>query len=491
MAYQGAMDYSVPDRNGNRIASAAAMSGTIHRDNSFEHEVSEPHHGFFDQNAAPGIDQYECPQIGGHLQRHTPMPTRDNSNAQHSSHAPYSSNENVQQRQNFDFGRGISLPSSSDMGMRTRTGRGVLPPRLPESSTGNSFNVMDTCNGDMVPYTQVPTSMMPVGNGHSGETNMAHGGRVGNMFRRSPVDITPHDNQYGFSSGQHHSMQSSNVADTSSNMGNTNNIFQHQGEVDGWARDQIQKCGDSLPFGHPHGQFFELANDEGGAPEGSDTSENSNGTVCSPDHQYIPVGRGPTAIQGFENLAGKDRTSRSRVRGLGGEPMSSSKFKGHSGRALHRVGMSQQTVEKPLGRRSKGAKDPENIEIVDWYDNHEMSFAEIAQRLNSRQEKSGRPGSFTPNSIHNRYNRCAPIIYRAEGRVFVPIKNRKKHAPEELDAMGNGSRSIEWTPQKDQFLRRAVKEYEANKWPRIAAAFTAATRERVDPGTVSTRFGLI
>lgn len=477
------MDYSVPNRNGNQIASATASSGTIHQDSSFDHEVPELRHGFFDQNAEPGIDQYEFPQIG------TPMPMRDNNNAQHPSQPPYSYNENVQQRQNFVFGRGISLPSSSDIGMRTRTGRGVLPPRLPESSTGNSFNVMNTGNGDMDPYTQVPIYMVSAGNGRSGETNMGHRGRVGNVFRRSPVDITQYDNQNGFSSGQHHGMPSK-FADTSSNMGNTNNIFQHQGEVDGWTRDQNQKCGDSLPFGHPHGQFFELANDEGGAPEGSDTSENSNGTVGSPDHQYIPVGRGPTAIP-IENLAGKDRTSRSRVRGLGGEPMSSSKFKGHSGRALHRVGMSQQTVEKPLGRRSKGAKDPENIEIVDWYDNHEMSFAEIAQRLNSKQEKSGRPGSFTPNSIHNRYNRCAPIIYRAEGRVFVPIRDRKKHAPEELDAMGNGSQSIEWTPQKDQFLRRAVEDYEANKWPKIAAAFTAATRERVGPGTVSTRFGLI
>ncbi|KFY90156.1 hypothetical protein V500_05294 [Pseudogymnoascus sp. VKM F-4518 (FW-2643)] len=491
--YQVSMDYSFPpNQNDNQSAPEAAMSGISHPDNFYEGQISEPGHISFGQDAELEFNPYALPQIDERLHSHTPTPTLDNNNSQHYTHTAYSHNQNFQPRQNRGFGRGPSFGSSSDMS-RSRTGRGILPPRLPESSTGVDFNNMVTGNEDMVPYNfQAPTSIQAVDNGRSGATNTAQAGRVGRKFRRSPSNMAPapYDNQNGFLSGQHLDMQSVNSANTALNVGHSNGIFRAQTEVEGWTRDQNHKYGDTPSSGHAHEHFPALANYGADEPDDSDTGENSDGTVGLPnDQESLTVGS--TTVQGSESLAGDDRTSRPEMRRRGSEPMSSRQFRGHSDRAAHRTGVSQQKVGKPLGRRSKGATDPVNIEIVNWYDNYSMSFQDIAQRLNSRQEIRGMPGTFTPNSIHNRYNRCAPIIYRAHGRVFVAIKDRKKHAPEELDAMSNGSHSIEWNPLKDQFLKGVVEEYEASKWSRVAAAFTAATGERVSARTVATRFGMM
>lgn len=328
---------------------------------------------------------------------------------------------------------------------------------------------------------------------------MTQVGRVGRKSRRSPLDIfTPpqHDSQNGFTSERRFGMQSNSLANMTSNEGFTNDIFLHQAKPEGWTRDQIPNYHDAVYSGHAYGQAV-LENGRTELLDGVDMDENSDSTVGSssdqdvPTTQELPTVQGSSTAQGTGSLAGDDRRPRSGTRGLGSEPMSSRQFRGHSDRALHRVGGPQQRVGKPPGKRSKGATDPVNIEIVNWYDNHGMSFAEIAQQLNNRLEARGKPGTFTPNSIHNRYNRCAPIMYRATGRVFVAIRNRKKHAPEELDVMSNSAHSIEWTPQKDYVLKRTVEKYEANKWPNIAAAFINATGEMVSAGAVATRFGLI
>ncbi|OBT60182.1 hypothetical protein VE03_10503 [Pseudogymnoascus sp. 23342-1-I1] len=320
---------------------------------------------------------------------------------------------------------------------------------------------------------------------------MAQTGNVVNKFRRSASNIAPfpYDNQNGFAPEQYLGIQSSNSANTTLNVGKPNNVFQHQPEAEGWTRDQMHNYSDARSSGYAQGQSSVLTNHGADATDGSDTNEDSD--------QGLPIGQesltvqGSMGAQGMESSPGDYSTLRSGMRRPGREPMSTRQFKRHFDRASHRIESSQQKAGNPLGRKSKGASDPENIAIVNWYDNYNMSFQDIALRLNSMQEMKGRTGTFTPNSIHNRYNRCAPIIYRAQERVFVAIKNRKKHAPEELDVVSNSHRSIEWNALKDKCLKGIVEEYEANKWSTVAAMFTDATREMVSARTVATRYGML
>lgn len=511
MGYQGAMgDASPANQYGNQAAPTGALNGICHPGSSYEGQASESRHVSFGQDGGLGFNQYIRQQIGEEpLQSHTPTPAPmvDNSNPQLSYPTGYPQNQTFQPAQNLGMNHGLcSLPSPSDTGMRPRAGRGVLPPRLSESRMGFGFNNFSAGNEDMAPYNpRVPTPMCEFGNGYSGTTNTAQTRDMRSKFRRSPLNIAEprYDNQNGFASTQHPGIQSSNSANMTPSVGHPGSVFQPQVEAEGWTRDQTNKYGDAVSSGHARGQSSVLASREADALDGSDTSEDSDSTAYSPAGQGLLSGQesstvqgstaaqGSATAQGKEGLAGDDRTSRSGMRGPRGEQMSSRQFKRHFDRAAHRAGSSQQKVGTPQGRRSKGANDPENIDIVNWYDNHNMTFADIAQRLNGKQEARGQPGTFTPNSIHNRYNRCAPIIYRAHGRVFVAIKDRKKHAPEELEAMGYSSQSIVWNPLKDQFLRQMVEEYEAKKWDSIAEAFTAATMERVSAGTVSTRYGMM
>ncbi|OBT54614.1 hypothetical protein VE04_05056 [Pseudogymnoascus sp. 24MN13] len=523
VGYQGAMDHvSLANQYGNQTDPSGAMNSISLPENAYEGQASEARHVSVGQGGGLGSNPYVRHQIGeGPLQSYTstPAPMVDNNSLQHSYPTAYSQNQTFQPRQNVGMNQNLrSLPSPSDMGMGSRTGRGVLPPRLSESSMGFGLNHFNSGNGDIASYnSQVPTAMHAFGNGYSGTTNTAQARNVRSTFRRGPLDMAEprYDIQNGFAPAQHPDMQPNNSANMVPNMGHPGSVFQPQPEAEGWTRDQISKHGDSLSSERAPRQSTVLADHEADTPDGSDMSEDSDGTVCSPADQESStlqgsttgqesstvqgstIGQESSTVQGLTTsqsngrLAGDDRTSRSGTRGPGGDPMSSRQFRGHFDRAAHRVGSSQQKAGKLPGRRSKGANDPENIAIVNWYDNYNMSFVEIAQRLNSRQEATGKPGTFTPNSIHNRYNRCAPIIYRANGRVFVAIKDRRKHAPEELDAMSYGAYSIEWTPNKDQLLRRTVQEDEANKWRRVAEAFTASTGERVGEGAVSTRFLLI
>lgn len=505
MGNQGILDYSFHEsQSENQITQAAAMSAISHPDNFYQGQVSDPRHVSFGQDAVLDSDPIVHPQIGEQLQGHTPTLTpmldNNNSNTQNPPYAAYFQNQNFQPRQNRTINPDPSFPSSSDMGRRSRNGRGILPPRLPESTTGVNSNHSGIGNGYMDPYnSQFPTPMQAVGHGRSGATNMAQAGIVGTNFRRSPSNIAPlqYDNQNAFPSEQYLDIQPSNSANMASNGAQPNSFFQQQAEANGWTRDQMHNYGGASCPGYAQGQTYVLENHAADAPDGSDTGEDSDGTVGSLNDQSLPTGRepmaaqGPVRVQGMESSASGYSKARSGIRGPGGGPMSSRQFKGHSERAPHRLGLSQLKVGNPLGRKSKGANDPENVEIVNCYDNYRMSFQDIARLLNRRQQAQGKPGSFTPNSIHNRYNRCAPIMYQAAGKVFVAIKDRKKHAPEEVDAMSNGPYSIEWTQLKDDCLRRIVGNYESKKWSRIAAEFTDITHENVSARTVATRSGMI
>ncbi|OBT59873.1 hypothetical protein VE03_10616, partial [Pseudogymnoascus sp. 23342-1-I1] len=266
------------------------------------HAEYSQNQNFHQDNAGLDPNHYARPQIGEQLQSHTPtpMPMLDNS-PQNSPYAGYSQNQTFQPRQNSAVGRGPSFPSSSDIGRRSHSGKGVLPPRFPEPSTGFNFNNTGSGNGYMAPYNpQVPTSVLAVGNGRSGATNMAQTGNVVNKFRRSASNIAPfpYDNQNGFAPEQYLGIQSSNSANTTLNVGKPNNVFQHQPEAEGWTRDQMHNYSDARSSEYAQGQSSVLTNHGADATDGSDTNEDSDGTIGSPIDQGLPIGQESLTVQG-------------------------------------------------------------------------------------------------------------------------------------------------------------------------------------------------
>ncbi|KAI9746224.1 MAG: hypothetical protein M1818_000905 [Claussenomyces sp. TS43310] len=132
-------------------------------------------------------------------------------------------------------------------------------------------------------------------------------------------------------------------------------------------------------------------------------------------------------------------------------------------------------------KRAHGPNDPENILIINMVENQGWTWKAIAEYLNEKRIKTGRKPDFTPNSVHNRYNRNAPILFAAEGKEYVPIKERKK----------NFIPKAVWSSALDQTLVDVVREVEENKWFTIAQTFNRRTGQNIDAKAAAFRHGLI
>jgi hypothetical protein len=134
--------------------------------------------------------------------------------------------------------------------------------------------------------------------------------------------------------------------------------------------------------------------------------------------------------------------------------------------------------EEDLCKRAQGANDPENIHIVDWAENEGMRWGEIAQRLNEERLKMGLQPTFTPNAVHARFNRNAPILYEAEGKVFVPLNKRDGT---------EGTRTL-WNKDLDRVLVECIKEYDSERWPTVADMFNDRTQTSITAKTAASRY---
>lgn len=150
-------------------------------------------------------------------------------------------------------------------------------------------------------------------------------------------------------------------------------------------------------------------------------------------------------------------------------------------RGLKRAGAASYT------KRASGPTDPENIRIVNMFDNEHRTWAEIADILNKDRVAAGLKPMFTQNGVHNRYNRNAPILYQAEGKTFVQICKRK-----EYDERGKRKKDqYVWNADSDLLLVEAVKEVEAKKWKQVAAIFNSRTEldiPKLSPEAIATRY---
>ena len=134
---------------------------------------------------------------------------------------------------------------------------------------------------------------------------------------------------------------------------------------------------------------------------------------------------------------------------------------------------------KKVPKRSCGANDPENIQIVNLREQEDMAFTEIVKIMNARRTKVGKDPRLTATGVANRYNRTAPLLFAAAGMKFVPLNQRKK---------GAQFADVVWTKNMNKALCRAVKKVEASKWEQVAEIFNAETGNRMDAATVSAKF---
>lgn len=136
-----------------------------------------------------------------------------------------------------------------------------------------------------------------------------------------------------------------------------------------------------------------------------------------------------------------------------------------------------------MSKRSHGANDPENILIVNLKENEQYSWREIAEALNERRIQEGKPPRFTPNSVQNRYNRNAPILFAAEGRVFIPVSQRRR---------GNTTHGpMKWDEASDTLLVKATKEVDSQRWTRVAELFNKHSAVEITAAEAAKRMEII
>jgi hypothetical protein len=142
-------------------------------------------------------------------------------------------------------------------------------------------------------------------------------------------------------------------------------------------------------------------------------------------------------------------------------------------------------------KRALGPNDPENIQIVNMVDNEGMSWIDVCAKLNTERVKTGRKPTFTPNSVHNRYNRNAPILYEAEGKIWVPVNVRKKQGL----MVGAAGKLPFWNAERDAVLVECVKIFDEERWHRISHLFNekiaGSTGGEIDADAAARRFSLI
>jgi hypothetical protein len=145
-------------------------------------------------------------------------------------------------------------------------------------------------------------------------------------------------------------------------------------------------------------------------------------------------------------------------------------------------------------KRGYGANDPENIAIVNMKEKDNMPFQVIADELNKKRVKEGRPPTLSVCGVAGRYNRTAPLLFASQGKTFVPLSQRNKgkntdHGDpvSELKSMDNS----DWNGDYDLILVRAFKEYEGDRWRFIADIFSEKTGLHVTADQIALRHSIL
>lgn len=119
--------------------------------------------------------------------------------------------------------------------------------------------------------------------------------------------------------------------------------------------------------------------------------------------------------------------------------------------------------EEAVIKSGYGAYDPENIEVVNLKETSDMTFLAIADHLNKKRVADGRNPTLTFTGVNGRYNRTAPVIFESQGKVFIPLSQRRKDnlganlhgtskTPDELN-------NATWDEELDLKLVKIVRQY--------------------------------
>ncbi|KIN08466.1 hypothetical protein OIDMADRAFT_23256 [Oidiodendron maius Zn] len=144
---------------------------------------------------------------------------------------------------------------------------------------------------------------------------------------------------------------------------------------------------------------------------------------------------------------------------------------------------------KKICRRGYGASDPENIAIVNMKEFDNLSFDEIARRLNDQRVREGKQPSLSAVGVNSRYNRTAPLLFSAQGKEFIPLSKRKGHAKQVHEANKGGM--ILWTEELDVALVTCVKDVDAAKWTTVATLFEERTGKKLNAAAAALRHNLL
>jgi hypothetical protein len=144
---------------------------------------------------------------------------------------------------------------------------------------------------------------------------------------------------------------------------------------------------------------------------------------------------------------------------------------------------------KKVCKRGYGASDPENIAIVNMKEFDDLSFEEIAKRLNEKRIAEGHEPSLSAIGVNSRYNRTAPLLFSAQGKEFIPLSKRKGKAREIFEANRDGV--LEWTNELDIALVGAVKEVDAARWNTVALLFEEKTGKKLSASAAAVRHNLL
>jgi hypothetical protein len=138
-------------------------------------------------------------------------------------------------------------------------------------------------------------------------------------------------------------------------------------------------------------------------------------------------------------------------------------------------------------KRGYGANDPENIAIVNMRESEGMNFDQIKDEMNRRRIEAGRDPILTTTGVTGRYNRTAPLLFAAQGEVFVPLSKRGgKNRPNP-----SGENKMAWDDALDVELVSCVKEIEAKKWDEVAKLFNEKTGKTINFLQAAQRHGML
>lgn len=144
---------------------------------------------------------------------------------------------------------------------------------------------------------------------------------------------------------------------------------------------------------------------------------------------------------------------------------------------------------KRICKRGYGASDPENIAIVNMKEFDNLSFDEIAKRLNEKRVAEGKEPSLSAVGVNSRYNRTAPLLFSAQGKEFIPLSKRKGKAREIFEANRDGV--LDWNDELDIALVNCVKEVDAARWNTVALLFEERTGKRLNACAAAVRHNLL